>query len=130
MTVGRGDIVLVRTGQMAQCRAAGQLGDLRGWLGAGPRPRRRPAGSSTASSPAVACDTWGLEVLPNETPDVFQPLHIILIVHMGLLVGEIFDLEALAEDCAGDGRYEFLFSAPPLPITGAVGSPVNPLAIK
>lgn len=26
--------------------------------------------------------------------------------------------------------YEFLFTAPPLPITGAVGSPVNPIAIK
>ena len=70
---------------------------------------------------AVACDTWGLEVLPNQTPDVFQPLHIVLIVFMGLMVGEIFDLEALAEDCASDGRYEFLVVAPPLPITGAVG---------
>jgi hypothetical protein len=49
---------------------------------------------------------------------------------MGLLVGEIFDLEPLAEDCAADRRYEFLFTAPPLPITGGVGSPVNPLAIK
>jgi hypothetical protein len=26
--------------------------------------------------------------------------------------------------------YEFFFTAPPLPITGAVGSPINPLAIK
>ena len=49
---------------------------------------------------------------------------------MGLLIGEIFDLEALADDCANDGVYEFLFSAPPLPITGAVGSPINPLAVK
>ena len=49
---------------------------------------------------------------------------------MGLLVGEIFDLEALAEDCARDGVYEFMFVAPPIPITGAVGSPVNPFAIK
>jgi hypothetical protein len=49
---------------------------------------------------------------------------------MGLLIGEIFDLEALAADCARDGVYEFLFAAPPLPITGAVGSPINPLAIK
>ena len=29
-----------------------------------------------------------------------------------------------------DGTYAFLFTAPPLPITGAVGSPINPLAIK
>ncbi|MEA2983714.1 MAG: hypothetical protein QOF09_5537, partial [Alphaproteobacteria bacterium] len=26
--------------------------------------------------------------------------------------------------------YEFLFVAPAIPITGGVGSPVNPLAIK
>jgi hypothetical protein len=26
--------------------------------------------------------------------------------------------------------YEFLFTAQPLPITGAVGSPINPLAVK
>ncbi len=79
---------------------------------------------------AVATDTWGMEVLPNETPDVFQPLHIVFIVHMGLWVGEIFDLEALADDCAEDGVYEFLFSGPPLPFTHAVGSPLNPMAIK
>jgi hypothetical protein len=75
-------------------------------------------------------DTWGTEVIPNETEDVFQPLHIVLIVHAGMLVGEIFDLEELAEDCAKDGVYEFMFVAPPLPITGAVGSPINPQAIK
>jgi hypothetical protein len=48
----------------------------------------------------------------------------------GLLLGEIFFLDALSRACAEDGRYEFLFTAPPLPITGAVGSPINPLAIK
>jgi hypothetical protein len=45
-------------------------------------------------------------------------------------VGEIFDLEALGADCAADKVYEFMFVAPPLPITGAVGSPINPQAIK
>lgn len=127
--VGRGDIVLIRTGQIAQCRDAGTWGAYAG----GPAP-----GLALDAAPwiferdvaAVATDTWGMEVLPNQTPDVFQPMHIILIVHTGLMVGEIFDLEALADDCAGDGRYEFLFSAPPLPITGGVGSPVNPIAIK
>lgn len=127
--VGRGDIVLIRTGQVAQCRNAGSWGTYAG----GDAP-----GLALDTAPwifdhevaAVAGDTWGLEVLPNETPDVFQPLHIILIVHSGLLIGEIFDLEALAEDCAADGRYEFFMSAVPLPITGAVGSPVNPIAIK
>ena len=39
-------------------------------------------------------------------------------------------LKDLAEDCAADGVYEFMFVAPAIPITGAVGSPTNPLAIK
>ena len=71
-----------------------------------------------------------MEVRPNEIPDSYQPLHQVLIPNMGMLVGEIFALDELAEDCARDRIYEFLFVAPPLPFTGAVGSPVNPLAIK
>jgi hypothetical protein len=42
----------------------------------------------------------------------------------------MWDLERLAADCAEDGRYEFLLVAPPLNVTGAVGSPVTPIAIK
>ena len=40
------------------------------------------------------------------------------------------DRQVLPEDCAADRVYEFFFCAPPLPITGAVGSPINPQAIK
>ena len=36
----------------------------------------------------------------------------------------------LADDCAADGVYEFWLSAEPLPITGAVGSPIAPVAVK
>jgi hypothetical protein len=43
---------------------------------------------------------------------------------------EIFDLELLAANCAADGVHEFMFVAPPLTITGAVGSPINPQAIR
>ena len=129
VAIGRGDIVLIRTGQMAQCRADGSWGSYAG--GAAPGLALDTVGwIHDREIAAIATDTWGAEVLPNETPDVFQPLHIVLIVHMGLLIGEIFDLEELAADCADDGRYEFLFTAPPLPITGGVGSPVNPIAIK
>jgi hypothetical protein len=49
---------------------------------------------------------------------------------MGMTMGEIFQLKELADDCEQDKTYEFLFVAPAIPITGAVGSPVNPLAIK
>ena len=56
--------------------------------------------------------------------------HLICLRDMGLTLGEMFDLEALAEDCATDGAWTFLFTAPPLPVTGGVGSPINPLAVK
>jgi hypothetical protein len=54
----------------------------------------------------------------------------VAIPHIGLLIGEMWDPDALAEDCATDGVYEFWLTAAPLPITGAVGSPVNPIAVK
>jgi len=49
---------------------------------------------------------------------------------IGISMGEIFYLKELAADCAQDRVYEFFFCAPPLPITRAVGSPVNPIAVK
>lgn len=79
---------------------------------------------------AVATDTWGFEVRPNEFDDAFQPLHQVTIPHLGLLIGEMWALEELADDCAANGVYEFFLTAAPLPITGAVGSPVNPIAVK
>ena len=45
-------------------------------------------------------------------------------------MGQNFDLEALAEDCANDGVYAFLLSASPEPFEGGLGGPVNPIAIK
>ena len=129
LSVGPGDFVFVRTGAMASARAAGGWGDYAGGEapGLGLDSVEWVASRDIA---ALAADTWGLEVRPNETPDVAQPLHIVFIVHMGLWLGEIFDLDPLAEDCAADGVYEFMFCGPPLPFTRAVGSPLNPMAIK
>ncbi|WP_203830821.1 cyclase family protein [Actinoplanes palleronii] len=126
--VGRGDIVLVRTGQLSRARRDG-WGDYAG----GPAP-----GLSFTTADwlhrteiaAVATDTWGFEVRPNEFDDAFQPLHQVAIPHIGLFLGEMWDPDALAADCAQDGVYEFWLTAAPLPITGAVGSPVNPIAVK
>lgn len=129
VAVGRGDIVLIRTGQIAQVRSQGSWGQYAG----GPAPGLSLSVAEWLAKNEIAgyaTDTWGTEVIPNETADVFQPLHCVAIVNMGMLVGEIFDLEELASDCAADGVYEFMFVAPPLPVTGAVGSPINPQAIK
>jgi kynurenine formamidase len=127
-TVGRGDIVLVRTGQLARARREGWNG-----YAGGPAPGLSFScagwlhGTEIA---AIATDTWGFEVRPNEFADAFQPLHQVVIPNMGLLVGEMWDLDALAEDCATDRVYEFLLCAAPLKVTGAVGAPLNPVAVK
>ena len=129
LSLTRGDALLVRTGQIAMCRDRGAWGDYAGGDAPG-------LGFETAEwihrreIAAVATDTWGMEVRPNQIPGALHPLHQVFLPSMGLLVGEIFDLERLADDCEADGVYEFLLVAPPLPITGAVGSPINPLAIK
>lgn len=127
--VREGDFVLVRTGQLLERREAGAWGDFAG----GPAPGLAISAADffcPRHVAAVSTDTWGTEVLPNESPDVFQPLHIIMLVNAGIHLGEMWDMEALAEDCADDGVYEFMLVAPPLTVTGSVGSPVNPQAIK
>ncbi|MFF4341154.1 cyclase family protein [Kitasatospora sp. NPDC001540] len=126
--VGRGDIVVVRTGQLSRVRREGW-----GEYAGGPAPGLSftTAGWLHGSEiAAIATDTWGFEVRPNEFDHAFQPLHQVAIPHIGLLIGEMWDPDALAAHCAADGTYEFWLTAAPLPITGAVGSPVNPIAVK
>jgi kynurenine formamidase len=128
VTIGRGDIVLVRTGQLARARRDG-WGDYAG--GPAPGLSLTTAGwLHRTEIAAIATDTWGFEVRPNEFDvPAFQPLHQVVIPNLGLTIGEMWDLESLGAICAELGRYEFLLSAAPLPITGAVGSPINPVAI-
>lgn len=78
----------------------------------------------------IASDNWAIEVLPGEVQGEMMPVHMVLIRDMGMTLGEILDLEELAEDCAADGVWEFFLTAPPIKFTRAVGSPINPLAIK
>jgi kynurenine formamidase len=78
---------------------------------------------------AVACDNWAFEVVPSRY-ELGLPFHAVGIVYLGLLIGEIFELDDLAAACRTDNRWDFLFTAPPLPFIGAVGSPINPLAIR
>ena len=131
--VGRGDIVLVRTGQLTRVRRRLAAGDGWGAYAGGPAPGLsfETAGwLHSTEIAAVATDTWGVEVRPNEWPDAMQPLHQVALPHIGLLLGEMWDLDGLAVDCAEDGVYEFFLAAQPLPFTRAVGSPVNPVAVK
>lgn len=127
LTVEPGDALLVRTGQMNHLRR----GDRERF--ATPSP-----GLSTQSIEwlhdhdiaAVATDTLVLEVWPCEDPAVLLPVHMIHLVDMGLVQGQLWALDELAADCETDGRYEFLLCATPLPLTRAVGGPVAPTALK
>ena len=49
---------------------------------------------------------------------------------MGMTQGQNWNLEDLSADCASDGRYSFFLDASPMPLTNAVGSPVNPVVVK
>lgn len=123
-----GDIILLRTGQLARCRVQGW-----GTYAGGDAP-----GLSLLTVPwlyehrvgAVASDTWGVEVRPNEIEGAFQPFHLPALVYMGLPLGEMFDLDALSLACAEDGLYEMLVSASPLAFVGTAGGPPGPVAIR
>lgn len=93
----------------------------------------------------VAADNPGVEAVPPvPTSDVGggvagvadfpammkDMMHPILIPLLGVCLGELWDLDALAKDCADDGRYAFMVTVKPLNLVGGVGSPANAIAIK
>jgi len=57
-------------------------------------------------------------------------MHRVVIPLLGLALGELWQLDPLADDCARDGVWEFLVAASPLNLRGGVGSPANALAVK
>jgi hypothetical protein len=94
---------------------------------------------------AVAADNPALEVWPpgvSLRPEDAERLradpalaaehfmHFSLLPLLGLPIGELFDLDGLAADCAADGRYTCLFTSAPLNLHAGVASPPNALAIK
>ncbi|MFN2545764.1 MAG: cyclase family protein [Actinomycetota bacterium] len=127
LAVEPGDVVLVRTGQM-------QL-----FHGRELKAYGRPSPGLSMETvrwfherdvAAVATDNMTFEVFPVERDDCAFPVHMLLLVEMGLLQGQNFDLEALSADCEEDGVYEFLLEASPLPFERGLGGPVNPVAVK
>jgi kynurenine formamidase len=130
VTMKKGDIALIRTGHLhrftkEQDRAAF----------VGMQPGLHPSCAEWVhdhSLAAVCADNMAVEVITPEGMGSDMPLafHMLMLRDMGCPLGEMFSLDALAADCAEDGRYAFLLSAPPIAFTNAFGSPVNPLALK
>jgi kynurenine formamidase len=80
--------------------------------------------------PSIGSDTIATEQTWHEESGTMIPLHMALLFHLGVVFNEISWLHDLAEDCAKDGQYTFLFVGLPLKVVNGAGSPVNPAAIK
>jgi len=131
VTVERGDIVLIRTGHIRHFTIRRDRERFTNGL--------QPGVAAACAEwlhdkevAAIAADNLAVEVFSEETFNSEMPLpfHQLALRDMGCPLGEIFNLEGVAAECEVDGRYAFLLSAPALAVTGAFGSPVNPLALK
>ena len=80
--------------------------------------------------PNLVTDTIANEVTIDPVSGVALPLHNALMRNLGVTLTEIAWLEDLAEDCAKDRQYTFLYTAAPLKIVLGTGAPVNPIVIK
>ncbi|HEX3947650.1 MAG TPA: cyclase family protein [Acidimicrobiales bacterium] len=120
--LGAGDVLLVRTGWL----------DLFGSLGRGERPPYEQPGLDLSAAElvkdldlaAVGADNAAVEVIPFDKGG-YLPVHVALLHQLGVTLFEHLVLSPMA----ADGVVEGLFVAAPLLITGASGSPVNPVVI-
>ncbi|KAK4934569.1 hypothetical protein LTR10_024205 [Elasticomyces elasticus] len=83
---------------------------------------------------ACAGDAPGWERIPNYNSPAEAglkglSLHEIMLGGWGMPIGEMFDLEALSEECKRQGRWSFFVTSAPLHVRGGVGSPPNAIAI-
>ena len=56
-------------------------------------------------------------------------MHTLLIAALGTNIFDNMDLEALAAAAEEEGRWEFLITAAPIPVSGGTGSPLNVIAV-
>jgi kynurenine formamidase len=129
--VRAGDIICIRTGWVAAYRTlpAPRRSDESVWRQfTGLRATESMARYLWNLHPgAVAMDNPGFEWAPGSPEEGF--LHRRLQPMLGLVMGELLDLDTLAERCRSLDRYEFLFVAVPLPVPGGLSSPANAMAI-
>jgi kynurenine formamidase len=80
--------------------------------------------------PNYVTDTIANEVTYEPGSGVALPLHCALMRNLGIALTEIAWLDDLADACAADGRWTFLYTAGPLKIVNGTGAPVNPVVIR
>ncbi|QKX59316.1 uncharacterized protein TRUGW13939_06448 [Talaromyces rugulosus] len=126
-----GDVLFLRTGYVAAYKELDKAGrervaSVREWCGLG-QSRETTEWLWQKQFAAVVSDSPGFEVRPPTEKE--WHLHPILLAGWGTPLGELFDLDVLAELCAQNGRWSFFFTSSPLNYTGAVASPPNAIAI-
>lgn len=81
---------------------------------------------------AVAADSLGVEVWPPDRSPGARPfgfLHSSLIGHLGMAIGELWELRDLRERCRARGAWDFLLVSAPMNLRGGIGSPANVVAM-
>jgi kynurenine formamidase len=125
VTVGAGDILLVRTGH------ARRLAELGPWDTAVAKAGLHPTAMRFLSERGVAAlgSDGNNDTAPSSTEGVDFPIHVLAITTMGIHLLDYLQLEDVSSTCGRMRRWEFLFVAVPLLIVGGTGSPLNPIAV-
>ena len=118
--IGKGDVVLIRTG-WAESEGRADVVSFDSEPGLDVEAALWLAEREIA---VLGADNFAVEVIPFAPGTVF-PVHQRLIRDFGIPLLEGLLLHQLA----ATGRREFLFAASPLPVVGGTGSPINPMAI-
>jgi kynurenine formamidase len=124
---GEGDVMLLRTGRFTLRRSQGMsaiAGMKMPGLHASCLEWLHQRQIAVLGSDAVS----DLLPTPYEAP-LKMPIHTGTLVMMGVHLIDNADLDALAEKCAQEGRYEFMFSLLPLVLERGTASPANPVAL-
>jgi kynurenine formamidase len=125
VTVGEGDILLVRTGLPRRLDALGAWDTVNAKAGLHPTAVPLLAERGVA---ALGCD-GNSDTAPSTTEGVAFPIHVLTLNAMGVHLLDYLQFEDLRVACERLDRWEFLFVAGPLRIAGGTGSPINPIAI-
>jgi kynurenine formamidase len=120
-----GDVLLVRTGH------ARRLAELGAWNTPDAKAGLHPTATRFLAERGVAAlgSDGNSDTAPSTTEHVSFPIHVLTITAMGIHLLDYLLLEDLQEACERRRRWEFLFVAVPLRITGGTGSPINPVAV-
>ncbi|MGC0371232.1 cyclase family protein [Microbacterium sp. SLBN-111] len=80
-------------------------------------------------APAAIVTDAGMDPFPSEVAEIPVPWHILLLTALRVPLVDFADLDRVSAECRERRRWEFVSVLAPLPLPGASGSPVNPLAL-